>query len=30
MKEWRDFMAKHMPGADLTDLSYVLRFTASA
>ncbi len=23
MNEWRDFMTKHMPGADVTDLSYV-------
>ena len=26
MKEWRGFMARHMPGADLTDLSYVFAY----
>jgi branched-chain amino acid transport system substrate-binding protein len=29
MKQWRDFMAKHMPGADLTDLSYVFAYGVS-
>ncbi len=29
MNEWRDFMAKHMPGADLTDNNYVYGYTAS-
>jgi branched-chain amino acid transport system substrate-binding protein len=29
MKEWRDFMAKEMPGADLTDVSYVFAYAAS-
>src|SRR5690348_3166406 len=29
MKEWRDFMAKHMPGADLTDNNYVYAYAAS-
>jgi branched-chain amino acid transport system substrate-binding protein len=29
MNEWRDFMAKHMPGADLTDLSYVFAYAVS-
>ncbi len=29
MNEWRDFMAKHMPGADLTDLSYVFAYGVS-
>ena len=26
MKEWRDFMAKHIPGADLTDSGYVFAY----
>jgi branched-chain amino acid transport system substrate-binding protein len=26
MNQWRDFMAKHMPGADVTDLSYVFAY----
>jgi len=26
MKEWRDFMAKNMPGADLTDLGHVYAY----
>ena len=26
MNEWRDFMAKRMPGADVTDLSYVFAY----
>ena len=29
MNQWRDFMAKHMPGADLTDLSYVFAYAVS-
>jgi len=29
MKEWRDFMAKHMPGADLTDNNYVYAYAAA-
>jgi branched-chain amino acid transport system substrate-binding protein len=29
MKEWRDFMAKYMPGADLTDNNYVYAYAAS-
>ena len=29
MKEWRDFMAKSMPGADLTDNNYVYAYAAS-
>jgi branched-chain amino acid transport system substrate-binding protein len=29
MKEWRAFMAKYMPGADLTDLSYVFAYGVS-
>ena len=29
MKQWRDFMAKHMQGADLTDLSYVFAYGVS-
>ncbi|HTW72423.1 MAG TPA: ABC transporter substrate-binding protein [Acetobacteraceae bacterium] len=29
MQVWRDFMAKHMPGADLTDLNYVYSYTVS-
>ncbi|HSU06924.1 MAG TPA: ABC transporter substrate-binding protein [Acetobacteraceae bacterium] len=29
MNEWRAFMAKNMPGADLTDNNYVYGFTAS-
>jgi branched-chain amino acid transport system substrate-binding protein len=29
MNQWRDFMAKHMPGADLTDLSYVFAYGVS-
>jgi branched-chain amino acid transport system substrate-binding protein len=29
MKEWRDFMAKYMPGADLTDANYVYGYAAS-
>ena len=29
MKEWRAFMAKYMPGADLTDVNYVYSFTVS-
>ena len=26
MKEWRAFMTKHLPGADMTDLSYVFAY----
>jgi branched-chain amino acid transport system substrate-binding protein len=29
MQEWRDFMAKNMPGADLTDANYVYAYGAS-
>ena len=29
MKEWRDFMAKYMPGADLTDANYVYAYAAA-
>ena len=29
MKQWRDFMAKNMPGADLTDASYVFAYGVS-
>ena len=29
MKEWRDFMTKEMPGADLTDASYVFAYAVS-
>ena len=29
MNEWRSFMAKEMPGADLTDNNYVYGYTAS-
>src|SRR6185312_8349113 len=29
MKEWRAFMTKYMPGADLTDLSYVFAYAVS-
>ncbi len=29
MKEWRDFMTKHLPGADMTDLSYVFAYGAA-
>ena len=29
MQEWRAFMAKHMPGADLTDGNYVYAYAAS-
>jgi branched-chain amino acid transport system substrate-binding protein len=29
MNQWRDFMTKHMPGADLTDLSYVFAYGVS-
>ncbi len=29
MNEWRDFMAKYLPGADLTDNNYVYGYTAS-
>ena len=27
MNEWRDFMAKHMPGADTTDGNYVFAYS---
>ena len=30
MKEWRDFMAKYMPGADLTDNNYVYAYGVGA
>jgi branched-chain amino acid transport system substrate-binding protein len=29
MNEWRDFMAKHMPGADTADSNYVLAYSVS-
>jgi Periplasmic binding protein len=29
MKEWREFMAKYMPGADLTDNNYVYAYGVS-
>ena len=29
MKQWRAFMAKYMPGADLTDANYVYAYAAS-
>ena len=29
MKEWRDFMAKQMPGSDLSDNNFVYGYTAS-
>jgi branched-chain amino acid transport system substrate-binding protein len=29
MMQWRDFMAKHMPGADLTDINYVYAYGVS-
>jgi branched-chain amino acid transport system substrate-binding protein len=29
MQEWRGFMAKYMPGADLTDANYVYSYAAS-
>jgi branched-chain amino acid transport system substrate-binding protein len=29
MQEWRDFMAKRMPGADVTDASYVYAYSVS-
>ena len=29
MKEWREFMAKNMPGADLTDANYVYAYAAA-
>ena len=29
MKEWRDFMTKQLPGADMTDLSYVFAYGAA-
>jgi branched-chain amino acid transport system substrate-binding protein len=29
MKEWREFMAKYMPGSDLTDNNYVYAYAAS-
>jgi branched-chain amino acid transport system substrate-binding protein len=29
MQEWRGFMAKNMPGADLTDANYVFAYAAS-
>ena len=29
MNQWRDFMAKHTPGADVTDLSYVSAYAVS-
>ena len=29
MNEWRDFMSKRMPGADVTDLSYVFAYAVS-
>jgi branched-chain amino acid transport system substrate-binding protein len=29
MNQWRDFMTQHMPGADMTDLSYVFAYAVS-
>ena len=29
MKQWRDFMAKYMPGGDVTDASYVFAYGVS-
>jgi Periplasmic binding protein len=29
MKQWREFMAKYMPGADVTDISYVFAYAVS-
>ena len=29
MNEWRDFMAKRMPGADISDAGYVYAYTVS-
>jgi len=29
MHQWREFMAKHTPGADVTDLSYVFAYAVS-
>jgi branched-chain amino acid transport system substrate-binding protein len=29
MQQWRDFMAKNMPGADVTDASYVFAYSVS-
>jgi branched-chain amino acid transport system substrate-binding protein len=29
MKQWRDFMAKNMPGGDITDASYVFAYAVS-
>jgi branched-chain amino acid transport system substrate-binding protein len=29
MNEWRDFMAKYMPGADTTDVNYVFAYAVS-
>jgi branched-chain amino acid transport system substrate-binding protein len=29
MKQWRDFMAKYMPGGDVTDASYVFAYAVS-
>ena len=29
LKEWREFMAKYMPGSDLTDNNYVYAYAAS-
>jgi branched-chain amino acid transport system substrate-binding protein len=29
MKQWRDFMAKYMPGGDITDASYVFAYAVS-
>jgi branched-chain amino acid transport system substrate-binding protein len=29
MNEWRDFMAKYMPGADTTDSNYVFAYAVS-
>ena len=26
MQDWREFMAKNMPGADLTDLNYAYAY----
>jgi branched-chain amino acid transport system substrate-binding protein len=29
MKQWRDFMAKYMPGGDVTDAAYVFAYSVS-
>ena len=29
MQEWREFMAKYLPGADINDITYVFAYSAS-